>query len=359
MKKSKRMTVIIITACIVAAAATGVALFLHGQQFGSLPQGARLERVRRSPNYRDGEFRNLEPTALMTSEKGMWSSMWEFLFGSKKGLEPDSAIEAVKTDLRGIPPEENVMVWFGHSSYLLQVDGRRTLVDPVFHAASPVSFVGKPFAGTDIYKPEDMPDIDYLIITHDHWDHLDYRTVKAMKGRIRKVLCPLGVGAHFERWGFENERIVELDWDDDTRLDSGFTAHCLPSRHFSGRGLKSNQSLWASFVLETPTKRIFVGGDGGYGRHLKKIGERFPGMDLAVIENGQYNEDWRYIHTMPSQLDSVARDLGAKRYVTVHHSKFALARHSWDEPLRNERAMREDSINVIIPKIGEVTRIGE
>ena len=124
------------------------------------------------------------------------------------------------------------MVWFGHSSYFIQVDGKCILVDPVFCVASLVSFVNKPFKGADAYKPADMPEIDYLVISHDHWDHLDYETVMQLKNRVGKVVCPLGVGEHFEYWGFDKSSLVELDWFEDTVLDKGFLLHCLPARPF-------------------------------------------------------------------------------------------------------------------------------
>lgn len=203
-----------------------------------------------------------------------------------------------------------------------------------------------------------MPDIDYLVISHDHWDHLDYHTVKQLKGRIGKVVCPLGVGEHFEHWGFDKSRIIELDWKESATLSQQFIIHCLPSRHFSGRGLTPNQTLWASFLLETPDRKIFIGGDGGYGSHLKQIGEQFPDIDLAILENGQYNEDWKYIHTMPSLLEQTIKDLGVHRDLTVHHSKYALARHRWDEPLKNARNLsRNDSLTILMPVIGEVVNL--
>lgn len=248
-----------------------------------------------------------------------------------------------------------MLVWFGHSSYLIQMGGKRVLVDPVFCMASPVSFVNKPFKGTDIYQPEDMPDIDYLIISHDHWDHLDYNTVKKLKNRIGTVICPLGVGEHFEYWGFDKERIVELDWNEDANLTDGFKIYCLPARHFSGRGLSANQSLWASFLLEAPAQKIYIGGDGGYDTHYEEIGNRFANIDLAILENGQYNEEWSLIHLMPQYMAQTARDLKAKKILTVHHSKYALAKHRWDEPLKNAEDMKnKDSLNVLIPEIGEV-----
>ena len=203
-----------------------------------------------------------------------------------------------------------------------------------------------------------MPEIDYLVISHDHWDHLDYETVMQLKNRVDKVVCPLGVGEHFEYWGFDKSSLVELDWFEDTVLDKGFLLHCLPARHFSGRSLKANQALWASFLIETPSQKIYMGGDSGYDTHFAEIGKQYPGIDLAILENGQYNEDWKYIHTMPQYLGQVARDLNAEKILTVHHSKYALARHRWDEPLKNAMNLKEkDSLNVLMPIIGEVVRL--
>ncbi len=342
-----------IIAGIVVLLMGGVLIFLHRPDFGRLPQGERLERIQKSPNYRDGQFRNLHPTELMTSGKGRFRAMWDFLFDKREGVRPDDPVPAVKTDLKKLPPELSWMVWFGHSSYLLQLDGKRVLVDPVFYQAAPVSFVNKPFPGTDIYKPEDMPDIDVLVITHDHWDHLDYRTVTELKDRIGRVVCPLGVGEHFEYWGFDKNSLIELDWQEEAALMPGFTVHCLPARHFSGRGLTSNRTLWASFLLETPAGTVYIGGDSGYDTHYEEIGRHYPDIDLAILENGQYNEDWRYIHLMPSLLGRAAVELKARHIITVHHSKYALAKHAWDEPLKNElRTAGEYALQLIVPQIG-------
>lgn len=356
-KISWRMVIGIIVGIIVVLCVT-VLVFLNLPRFGRLPQGERLERIKRSPHYKDGSFQNLHPTQQITSDKGRLQTMWQFLTSKPDGLYPKNPIPVIKTDLKNLPADQDVMVWFGHSSYLLQLSGKRVLVDPVFCMAAPVSFINKPFKGTDIYKPDDMPDIDYLIISHDHWDHLDYSTIMQLKDRIGKVICPLGVGEHFEYWGFNKEKLIELDWQENASLDNGFAVYCLPARHFSGRGLSPNQSLWASFLLETPSCKVYVGGDSGYDTHFEEIGWQFPDIDLAILENGQYNEDWRYIHTMPQSLGKVAKDLNARRIVTVHHSKYALARHPWNEPLKNEKEMAENgSLSLIVPIIGEVFSI--
>ena len=343
---------------IVAVAVIAGFVFVNQPSFGRAPQGERLERIKKSPHYKDGEFRNLHSTMMMTSQKGRLGAFWGFLFKKETDLRPETEIPVIKTDLSKISKDENVLVWFGHSSYLIQTGGKRILVDPVFCMASPVSFVNKPFKGTELYTPDDMPDIDYLVISHDHWDHLDYNTVKKLKDRIGAVICPLGVGEHFEYWGFDKERLIELDWNEDANLAPGFMIHCLPARHFSGRRLTANQSLWASFLLEAPSQKIYIGGDGGYDTHYAEIGNRFPGIDLAILENGQYNEEWSLIHLMPQYMAQTARDLKAKRVLTVHHSKYALAKHRWDEPLKNAEEMKnKDSLNVLIPEIGEVVAL--
>ncbi len=349
----------IILLCAVIAVVFAVSAFVSTPPFGRLPRGKRLERIENSPNYRDGQFQNRHSSPMIVGNKGFVSNLIDFLFRKSEDVRPAGDVPAVKTDLRTLDPQKELMVWFGHSSYLIQSGGRRILVDPVFVSASPVSWFNKPFGGTDIYKPGDMPAIDYLVISHDHWDHLDYLTVRELKTRVRFVVCPLGVGEHFERWGFSPERIIELDWGERATPDMDVTISCLPARHFSGRGLSRNKTLWASFMFKTAAKQIYLAGDGGYDTHFAEIGQKFGEIDLAVLENGQYNERWRYIHTLPVQLRREAEELGAKCVATVHHSKYALALHAWDEPLRNaeELAAGEPSIKVLRPEIGEVVEI--
>lgn len=351
-----KMLFIIVSSAIVMAG-VGTYMFLKQPSFGKLPEGKRLERIERSPNYRKGVFWNQIATPMMTGEKNRWQVMWDFIFGDRKNLCPQDSIPVIHTDLKRLPKEQNLMVWFGHSSYMIQIDGKRILVDPVFCKASPVSFINKPFSGTDIYRPEDMPEIDLLIITHDHWDHLDYETVTALQEKVAKVVCPLGIGEDFEYWGYDSDKLIELDWSEHTILDN-IDVHCLPARHFSGRGLASNKTLWASYMIESPSTTIFIGGDGGYGPHFKEIGESFTNIDWAILENGQYNNDWKYIHTMPSQLEQVAKDLKAENVVTVHHSKYALSNHPWNEPIKTAEALKGKGLtNVAIPKIGEVLQL--
>jgi len=328
---------------------------MKAPQFGKIPFGAQLEKIKSSPHYRDGKFQNISFTPNLKEGVSYFTVMRKFFFGKSKRSKPSIALPSVKTDLHALSSEKNVIVWFGHSSYFLQIDGKKILVDPVFSGhASPVNFTTKSFEGTDIYIPDDIPVIDYLFISHDHWDHLDYRTVIKLKPKIKKIITGLGVASHFDRWDFDRNNIIETDWNDEVKLEPGFTVNINSGRHFSGRGFKRDQSLWLSFILSTPTMKIFLGGDSGYDTHFASIGEKFGPFDLAILECGQYNEYWHYIHMMPEEVVVAAEDLKAKKFIPVHWGKFSLSLHSWDEPItRVTEESKRKNISVITPMIGE------
>lgn len=332
-----------------------VYLLLQHPRFGRLPSGARLERIKRSPNYRDGSFQNRSHTPNLAEGYTYWGVMSEFFFGSKPRQKPMAAIPSKKTDLFALDAKDNVLVWFGHSSYFMQIDGKRILVDPVLSGhASPFSFTTKAFPGSDRYTPDDIPPIDYLFLSHDHWDHLDYKTIMALKPKIGKIITGLGTGEHLEHWGFDPKTIIEEDWNTRIALDDGFVAHTVPARHFSGRLFTRNRSLWTAFVLETPSQKILIGGDSGYDTHFAEIGKQFGDIDLTILENGQYNEGWRYIHLLPEELPRTAKDLRAKRVLAIHSAKFVLANHPWDEPLTKAyENFQSAGIPLITPMIGE------
>lgn len=336
-----------------------VFIFLRHPKFGKHPKGERLNRIKNSPNYKNGAFHNISPTPALTEGASYFSVLTEFFFAKKPRLTPKSLIPAIKTNLLNADIKESILVWFGHSSYYFQVDGKRFLVDPVFCGyAAPVSFTAKAFKGTDIYTPDDIPEIDYLIITHDHWDHLDYDTVQQLQSKIGTVICGLGVGEHFEHWGFDTARIIEKDWNETVELESGFTIRTAPARHFSGRTLKRNQSLWMSYILQTPTMNMYIGGDSGYDSHFAEIGNKFGEFDIAILENGQYDINWRYIHLLPDEFLKATAELKAKRVFPVHNSKFAIANHSWDAPLETITELNKNiGINLITPKIGEAINL--
>lgn len=336
-------------------------LVLRMEVFGARPSGERLERIRQSENFREGQFQNLSPTPSLAEGYSYTGVMYDFLFRKKDGLAPAAALPSVKTDLKSLPAEKELMVWFGHSSYLLQLQGKTLLVDPVLNDhAAPFGWMNKAFQGSDTYRVEDLPQIDYLLLTHDHYDHLDQQTLKRLKDRVGKVICPLGVGAHLERWGYAPEQLIEEDWGTQVELEGPLRLHFTPARHFSGRSLFRNNTLWTSYVLETPSRKVFVGGDSGYDSHFKELGQRFGPFDLAILENGQYNEAWRYIHTMPGEVLQASQDLRARRTFPVHSGKFDLGGHPWDEPLREiTRLNSEYQQPLVTPRIGEVVDLGD
>ena len=345
----------IISLVIIGVISIAIYFFMQQANFGKLPEGDRLELIKQSPNFRDGKFQNLRYTPDLTEGETIFTVLIDFLFTKKPRIKPIDDIPSTKTDLLNLDIEENMLVWFGHSSYFIQIDGKKLLVDPVFSGSvSPISFTSKAFEGTDRYSADDLPEIDYLFITHDHWDHLDYETIIKLKPKINKIICGLGVGEHLEYWGYSKDIINEKDWYDNINLDSGFVATAVPARHFSGRGFKRNKTLWVAFILQTPSMSIFIGGDGGYDTHFSEIGESFGGFDLAILENGQYDRKWKYIHMMPEEVVQAATDLKAKAFFPVHSSKFAIANHPWDEPLKKVTEFtKTTNLRLITPMIGE------
>lgn len=326
---------------------------------GKLPAGKLLEKIKRSSNYRSGSFQNFSPTPMKQEGISYWKMMKEF-FKKHPETAPISKLPFVKTDLRKLSSSETSIVWFGHSSYLLRTSGKNILVDPVFSGnAAPFSFMVKAFPGSDEYKAEDMPEIDYLILTHDHYDHLDFKTIRKLRKDINKIYCSLGISSHLIYWGVEKEKITELDWWDTASLDQSITLTAAPARHFSGRGIKRGQSLWSSFILTTSEHNIYLGGDSGYDTHFKEIGKKYGPFDLAILEAGQYNVMWPLIHMMPEETVQAAVDLKAKVLLPVHWGKFRLGMHPWNEPIKRVLQKAEElDIDVISPMIGQVFSFG-
>jgi len=356
MRKIKRVILILIPAVLIMSIITGGSCS-NRVRFGALPEGEDLARSKKSPNWRDGAFRNIEATELFAANASRASALWEFIFAPKKHKYPIQPIPAVKTNLKMIAPERDVIVWLGHSSLYLQLSGKRILIDPVFSDyAAPFSMFNRAFRAEYVYNAEDMPEIDVLAISHDHWDHLDYPTIMALKKKVKNIVCPLGVGSHLRYWGIEPGIIHEEDWEGKYQPTPDLTIHILPSRHFSGRGLKSNQTLWAGFLFDTPGRRVFFSGDGGYGKHFARIGEQFPGIDIALMEAGQYNKKWPNVHMTPEEAMRGAQDLKAKRILPVHSGRFCISDHAWYEPYQRLEAVTAQvgAPAMLTPRIGEI-----
>lgn len=326
----------------------------------SSPQ--RLARLQQSPHYRAGQFHNIHHTPMSREGGSMFKTLLDFTFKKKpEDIRPAQPLPGVKIDLHSVRDEQPALIWFGHSSYLIKYKAKNILVDPVFcgHAA-PIASAVNSFAGTDIYSVEDMPFIDVLLLTHDHYDHIDFETVVSLRKKVGQVICPLGVGEHLECWGFSANQFVELDW---WQAHDAFTScriTATPARHFSGRSLARNKTLWASYVLEIDQWRLFVGGDSGYDDQFKKIGEKWGAFDLVMLECGQYGINWPYIHMFPEQTAQAARDLNAQLLFPVHWGKFVLSVHSWTEPIeRVTKKSQELGVPLATPMIGEVLYLGE
>lgn len=307
-------------------------------QLGGRLEGQRLERVERSENYRDGIFRNKVETYLGRPDSSFAQPMKEYYSG-KEQRTPSYPLPSMKPNFEkfmGLPEDELQIIWFGHSSVLIKMDGRLLLVDPVFNKQpSPLPFLGpKAFPGTHIIEATAIPDIDIIVITHDHYDHLDRGTILELEPRTGQFLVPLGVGAHLERWGIHTKKIVELDWWEEHDFPSiHFIA--TPTRHFSGRSpTYTNKTLWTSWVAKGKNHSVFMGGDSGYHAGFREIGEKYGPFDLTMLECGQYSKYWPDIHMMPEQTFQAHLDLRGEILLPIHWGKYSISLHNWDEPIQ-------------------------
>jgi len=347
--------------CLIGALVIGGYAYLQHPKFGALPDGKHLEAAVRSPNYRNGVFNNLIDTPMRTQESGGFvSNLWSLLVDRNPNLKPPSPLASTRVDLKALAASDEVLVWLGHSSYFVQLGGKKILIDPVFSiSAAPIPYANDAFTGTTPYTADDMPDIDYLLVTHDHWDHLDYPSAKALRSKVGQVVVGLGMGQYFEQWGYPIDRIHERDWNT-TVGDTDVRVHVLPARHYSGRMLTRNKTQWVAFALETPQRRLFFSGDSGYGPHFREIGERFSGFDLVALDSGQYDPRWANIHMFPEQAVQAAQDLRAKALVPAHVGRFSIAAHDWDEPFKRiSTAAQGKPYRLLTPGIGAVVRIGD
>lgn len=250
----------------------------------------------------------------------------------------------------------------GHSSFFVKLNGLNILIDPMFgDAPAPHPMVGgKRFEYELPIIPEKLPEIEVVVYSHDHYDHLDYSSVRKLKDKVKQFYVPLGVGAHLKAWGVANEKIHEMNWDDSVKYN-GITFICTPARHFSGRSLTDrNASLWSSWVIKSSDINLYFSGDSGYGPHFKTIGKTYGPFDLALLECGQYDKRWENIHMLPEQTVMAAKDVQAKLFMPIHWGAFRLAMHPWTDPIeRVGKSAKEIGIPYIAPKIGEVVKIGE
>jgi L-ascorbate metabolism protein UlaG (beta-lactamase superfamily) len=334
---------------------------------GKNPSGEVLKNIEALPNYKNGQFQNLyqvvQPITIDTISnppKWRWTRMLKFFAGQPKKVLPSKTLIAVNTDLVNTTFNKPTVIWFGHSSFLLKAGKTNILVDPSFSGfAGPFKGAIKAFRGSNFYDEHDMPVIDALVISHDHYDHLDYLTVKRLRKKIKRIIVPIGVGSHFRYWGFPENVITELNWNDSVKLANSITITATPAHHRSNRTFEQKKTLWASYVIRAEGYNIFYSGDSGYSDHFKTIGQQYGPFDLAMMECGQYNLKWPQSHMFPNQSVQAAIDIGAAMTIPVHWGKYAESEHAWNEPI-NLFKKAADSLNVpvTVPFIGLPYTIG-
>jgi L-ascorbate metabolism protein UlaG (beta-lactamase superfamily) len=327
-------------------------------QLGRNPEGQRLSRISKSENYQNEQFQNRVATPM------------DFPFGKvmketmKKGVDrtPNAPIETLPINLKAYAEDTTAKVsitWLGHSTVLLRINNKTILIDPVFSKRASFSnyFGPKKFDYTYDYSLENLPEIDLVLLSHDHYDHLDYAVIKALKNKVSQFIMPLGVGSHLEFWGVNALKIKELDWWESINID-GLEFTATPTRHFTGRGLQRFKTFWCGWAIRSEQANIFYSGDSGYFDGFKEIGDKLGPFDLAFIECGQYSKYWSTIHLMPEESVQVALDVKSKVAIPIHWGKFKLSIHSWYEPpMRFLQRAKDLNQGVAIPQIGETFTI--
>ncbi len=308
-----------------------------------------------------GRFTNRRPELMtgMSSPRQTAKILKEFLFAGSNRT-PSRPLPEVKPDLNEFMQNDGRQVkyiWMGHSTFLVNFEGRVILFDPVFNSASPVGFMVRRFQ-KPVLALDELPPIDLIVLSHDHYDHLDSQVMKYFAGKTMRIITTLKVGNRLQEFGISADRITELDWWQE-HSEKGLTFVSAPAQHFSGRGLADrNQTLWCSFVIFSDHHRLYFSGDSGYDIHFQEIGKRYGPFDISFMENGQYNELWKPVHMMPEESVQAHLDVKAKYMVPIHWGMFVLSTHSWKDPIEKTfQAAQEKSVALMTPKIGQVVDI--
>jgi len=324
--------------------------------FGGRIKGARLERAKRSPQFADGRFRNAQKSRMLS---GSYRDMLRRQFLGKEQrspLRPVPVVKRTRQDYMTRPATGLRATWIGWASVLVELDGRYVLTDPIWsERCSPSTLVGPKRFHPPPIALDELPSIDVVVISHDHYDHLDMPTVRFLGARGTHFAVPLGVGAHLERWGVPADQIHELDWNESVEL-RGLTITATPARHYSGRRPRhSSETLWASWVVKGPRHRIFFSGDSGYSDQFRTIGATHGPFDLALIKIGASDPTWSDIHMTPEEAVQTNVDLGARVMLPVHWATFNLAFHAWRDPAdRALAAARKAGVTIVMPRPGEL-----
>ncbi len=321
---------------------------------GAVPTGERAQRILRSPQFRDGVFRNTVPGSTIPPGSG-GKAFREWREGGQIRRPTEAIPLAAPAPMGARPADALDITWYGHASTLVEIAGRRILLDPVWSKrCSPFQSIGPRRLHPPPVALRDLPALDAIVISHDHYDHLDMATVKALTtSQSAPFLVPLGVGAHLDRWRVPSDRIIELDWDESATIaDIQFTL--TAARHFSGRSLTRDQTLWGSWVLAGPSRRVFYTGDTGYFDGFARIGAAHGPFDASLVQIGAYGEGWPDIHMTPEDAVTAHLDLGGGLLIPVHWCTFVLAFHAWREPAdRLWREAKERAVTLAVPRPGE------
>lgn len=333
--------------------------------FGGKADKNTYAKMQHSPNFdtKSGKFTNLEPIIVNGSGAGVPDderlTLMDFLvniISPAKGKHPTTPLPTSPL-ADNIPTQNHSITWLGHSTVLFKMGDKTVITDPVFYRASPIALGGKAYEMTHPPKPSDLPPIDVVIISHDHYDHLDMKTIKEIHHTVKTFFVPLGVKAHLIRWGVDANKIHEFAWHESQTLD-GLTFIYVPARHYGGRRLGNKSgTLWGGWVVKSNTFSLYFTGDSGFGKHFKEIGERYApdgGFDLVLVENGQYNINWADVHMFPEQSVQAVIDSKGKLALPIHWGKYDLAYHAWHEPIvRFSREADAQGVAYITPKIGQ------
>ncbi|MDR2174234.1 MAG: MBL fold metallo-hydrolase [Burkholderiales bacterium] len=353
----KRFAKIFIAAVAVSLAAVALSTGCALREFGQVPQD--VSSYEALPYFADGKFRNLEGDMPFYPNRvrGGKPSRYRHLFPSSNA--PETALPMIKLgkDDFAEAPEELAVYWLGHASFIIELEGKRFLVDPVFGNAAPIPFAVQRYGPTPL-KRKDLPLPDYVLITHDHYDHLEYATIRHFKDKETLFIVPLGVGSHLLKWGVPPEKIRELGWGDAFSEFSKGDISIVAERavHFSARTWSSrNDTLWVSYVLKGNQRRVFISGDTGYGEHFRDIGEKHGPFDIAFFEIDAWNSGWPKSHLFPTEVIRAYHDVRAVSLVPVHWGVFDLALHPWDESIRMVAALADEDgkVNLLTPLMGE------
>ena len=348
---------ILIAAAAVLVCVAGCGCWHVLTRMGHAPDEAERARLEKYVNYRDGKFLNLEPVVLDEKKISKGAGFFRFIFAAPHGpKKPYPRVELLKGSFPEKPEEFNVC-WLGHSSLIFELGNRRFMVDPVFGNAAPFPGVVRRAVPSPLPR-EEIPELDFVLISHDHYDHLEYETVRSFRNRKFPIVTSLGVGARLRGWGIPAERIIELNWNSSVTVAGvRITAH--PARHFSGRGLKDRYAtLWSSFSFERNGRKIFFGADSGYGRHFAAIGREYGPFDLVCLEIDAWNKLWPNNHSFPEEAIQEFKELRGKRLLPIHWGVFDLAMHPYYESVNMVRALAEaHKVPLLLPAMGERKRL--